>query len=95
MGKNDATEVFNRRHRNTQYEGWSVLDKTVWQKLAPFKNFMTAWFGESYDANRTELMVLYHADANRLDICMCNQDTHVSIECARTWLVELILDFVH
>ena len=56
---------------------------------------MTAWFGESYDANRTELMVLYHADANRLDICMCNQDTHVSIECARTWLVELILDFVH
>jgi len=78
--KMTKTGLFNSRHRNTQYEGWPILDKTVWKKLAPFKNFMTTWFGESYAASRMELAVLYHADANRLDLCMRNQDTHVSIE---------------
>lgn len=37
-GKTTNMEVFKSRHRNTQYTGWSFLDKTVRQKLAPFKN---------------------------------------------------------
>jgi hypothetical protein len=73
-------EVFNSRHRNTVYEGWSILDKTVWEKLAPFKTFMITWFETSYDPDLMELLVLYHANANRLDLCMRHQDTHVSIE---------------
>ena len=41
---------------------------------------MAAWFEASYDPKRMELLVLYHTDANRLDLCMRHQDTHVSIE---------------
>jgi len=73
-------DVFNSRHRNTVHEGWSILDKTAWEKLSPFKTFMTTWFETSCDPDRMELLALHHADANRLDLCMRHQDTHVSIE---------------
>ena len=74
-------DAFNRRHRNAVYhKGWSILDKFVWERLAPFQTFMATWFETSYDPNRMERLILYHADANRLDLGMRHADTHVSME---------------
>jgi hypothetical protein len=39
----------NNRHKNTCYEGWGVLEKTLWNKLKPFETFMAQWCGEDYD----------------------------------------------
>ena len=35
-------DVFNSCHQTTVHKGWQILDKTVREKLASFKTFMTA-----------------------------------------------------
>jgi hypothetical protein len=68
----------NNRHKNTCYEGWAVLEKTIWNKLKHFETFMAKWCGEHYDQHRVEKTVLYYSDANRVDICM--RMDHISVE---------------
>jgi hypothetical protein len=68
----------NDRHKNTCYEGWAVLEKTIWNKLKPFETFMAKWRGDDNNQHRVEKTVIYHSDANRVDICM--RMDHISIE---------------
>jgi len=68
----------NNRHKNTCFEDWVVLEKTIWNKLQPFETFMAQWCGEDYDPHRVEKSVLYHSGANRVDICL--RMDHISIE---------------
>lgn len=68
----------NNRHKNTCWEDWAVLEKTIWNKLAPFETFMAKWCGDDYDQHRVEKTALYHSAANRVDICM--RMDHISIE---------------
>ena len=80
LGKVDKTGVLNPRHRNTCYDGWKKLNKQVWEQLTPFKEFMLGWFGADTDKSRIEHTVLYHSDANRMDLCMRHVDEHIGIE---------------
>ena len=81
VGNVKKAKLPNNRHRNTcQFEGWSLLDKHVWEKILPFETFMVSWFGEHYTPERMEKTILYHATANRVDICMRHKDHHVAIE---------------
>jgi len=68
----------NNRHKNTCYEGWTVLEKTIWDRLKPFETFMAKWCGEEYDQDRLEKTALYHSAANRVDICM--RMDHIGVE---------------
>lgn len=75
LGKAKKVSIPNNRH-----QGWPLLDKNVWEKIRPFQTFMAAWFGENYAAERMEKTIMYHADANRVDICMRHMDSFVGIE---------------
>lgn len=71
VGKIKKVGQKNNRHKKTNcYEGWTVMEKTIWDKLKPFENFMVKWCGEEYDQDRVEKTVLYHGAANRVDIIM-------------------------
>lgn len=80
LGKVDKRDVLNGRRRNTCYDGWKKLNKQVWGQLSPFKSFMLNWFGANVDENRIEHAILYHSDANRVDLCMRHMDDHIGIE---------------
>ena len=45
------------------------MECEVWGKLETFETHMVEWFGESRARNATRTL-LYHADANCVDICM-------------------------
>jgi hypothetical protein len=80
LGKVKKANVPNNRHRNPCHQGWSLLEKNVWEKIRPFDTFMVSWFGENYTPERMEKTIMYHADANRVDICLRHMDRHVGIE---------------
>lgn len=65
-----TTAVVAKMYTHTCFEGWAAIEKKVWDKLEPFETFMVNWFGEHFSKHRIEKTVLYHADANRVDICM-------------------------
>ena len=79
VGKTKKKGQKNSRHKNTCYEDWAVIEKTIWNKLKPFETFMAKWCGDDYDQRRVEKTVLYHSgSASRVDICM--RMDHISIE---------------
>jgi hypothetical protein len=85
----------NNRHKDTCYEGWAVLEKTIWNKLKPFETFMAEWFGgddSEYDF-RIEKTVLYHSDANRVDICMRMDDISIEFSFEHSFPVAMEDDF--
>jgi hypothetical protein len=73
-------DIPNNHHRNTRHQGWSLLKKTIWEKILPVETFMVAWFGENCTFERMEKTIRYHADANRVDICMRHMDRFVGFE---------------
>jgi hypothetical protein len=79
-GKVKRANTFNNRHKNACHAGWSVLDKKVWEKVAPFEKFMISWFGKDHTPGRMEKTILYHSDKNRVDFCMRHMDRLVAIE---------------
>lgn len=73
------SDVSQNRHA-TCTNGWAVMDaKTVLPKLGPIVAFARQWFG--YDAEKTlRKLVLYHAEANRVDVCIRCDESHVALE---------------
>jgi hypothetical protein len=63
------TGRLNPRHLKNCKDGWAELEHEVWGKLAAFETYMVEWFGEPRARNATRTL-LYHADANKVDICM-------------------------
>jgi hypothetical protein len=62
----NESDVANYRHQKTCYDGWFLLGDSAWQDLAPISAFMEAWLGST----NIEKEIVYHADANRVDICV-------------------------
>ena len=53
---------------------------------------MVGWFGENHTPHRMEKMVMYHSDANRVDICMRHIDHLIGIEFSFEHSYPLALD---
>jgi hypothetical protein len=92
-GKVKQADIPNSRHKKNCPEGWSVLDKNVWKKVAPFEEFMVYWFGdENCQPEHMKRSIMYYADANRVDICLRHKDRHVGVEfsfehCCSRWMM--------
>ena len=74
-----ASNRRNAQHMQTCSEGWAYLERTVWPKLDPFKDFARSWYG--YDVEKAlQRQILYNDTSNRMDICFRCPETKVGID---------------
>ena len=94
LGKVKKANIPNHHHQNTCYKGCG----RNWKKMFGinsshcFQALMVAWFGGNRTLQWMEKIVMYHSDANCVNICMHHMDHFIGIEFLFKLSYPLVLD---